>query len=1655
MPPQQTHSINSLDVGSCEPLLKSLKAQIVSFKNGSVTPQSVDEPMHTPPSLDGLQILDHTFTVISDTGDEPRPRWFPRSMESLKKALPKPHNQAHTIEFGKVQLQPAAQHKGNGTSDSSMPPRVRIPGRFKDATEGFIASLPGKVSDEEKQWLKACGFGYIKSDEESSILKRVNGWVNAAAAIGSLSQNLSVADVLSTATLTTSPATSNKAEDVEFQITITLKIYLKQKLVDQPPNDSLKLLLMRYSPPPEPLPSTPIRLSTQFFYSVLQPAKSSPKAVKTDYLQTPLKDFQRRSVEFMQQREDNPGDLSEPGWIHLTDSWQYSAISGRFKEGNQPPHTSVNGSMLCEEMGLGKTVEILGLIARNKLQAEAWSSKEEPSYQRTVKASLIVTPDHLLQQWVDEARQHTPGLKLLVYNGYKNMDTLLTSAKVACTASQSNAGEVEDDIEETPSPSGSQIQVKQEEDVKPPPAKKKPKKKDDDDFVPQFSTEQLGLFNSSGSKSQRDFLADGTRVERKKENSGGTKRKASKAKQTFEGFHTLKECKEHRLDYVDDFAALFDFMNRQDDYDYETKSVLTNRSIVQEFFNQFDLIISTYSAFSKDLVVAHERQPRARRSGVEYRNDYIPMSPLVSCTFFRVAQDEIQLSGVKKSAEMTALIPRQTSVACSGTPITGSIDQLLPILQYLGFHLDGRLVDKKTFAAFATRALSHDFTRFIQSIAVRTTKEHVKKQLQIPPLQRYIVPLAMGAAEQAYIDEQYKQALSEVGLTERGDFLDQDAATIDVSKLRTWITKLRQLTTHPQTHSGTRDGMGKTFRTVDQVLERMIESSSSHIVTEQRGALVASVRIARLKLLLDPPDRDGAKLTLMTVVSEANAVIENTQKLVNEHREKKPKNVVEDVVEQTGAVMAVMEKSDEMAETPEEAQARRDWTSHLTNLLGRHRDMMLVLHQAHLILGDIGHQQQVQEDEDHYYTAADADRAKFLSHAIEIYNKRVDALTANMKKRIEPKKNALKIDYVSDVELGMDPETVVVAKALAEKKQDKSPKKKYAEVNINEGTSEAIVDPKTRVASILLDLDTLIAKLNELTNFILDKRQKVLEGVLNPIDKVEASTEAYGEDAELQANLEIYLEALEASIKDRREVLGLVDVSDDKEKGGKRRANANAQAREQMMLANSIEVEKDQAIDTEQDVLRRQLKLERQAMRITKKDPPFRKLVSELKTWSSRIPKRNVKAFKELQSRLHDTYDKQRDLTRTLNQEKDDFLGTFNSRVLYFKQLQILSDSVAPLDVESKEENEKDIPREIADAVRVEAVTSRSLQGARAKLNYLHHIKNSSEEDENECAICTMSFTNGVITACGHISCQACLNRWFQSRQECPQCRTPLSSSSLYKIKVNKTSQNKNKKSEQSTDSKATPSGQVAEDSIEKRVRPLYNVIPSYELDEIEEQQIFTYGHGVKIDTLCKHILTLRNQKLKSVVFSSWQSGMHIVERAFEKNDIAYTLGSDVKKLEMFKKTDDVDVCLLNGERQSSGLNLTMASVVIFIDPIANFPLELQAIGRVDRMGQHQSVKVYTYASVDTIDEAILDLAALKGRSLYLKDQQNATLSTDDMESLEKAQTKGDFIAKKDDLLSLLLPDVHIPSFVPAARSVSGSLDDTAVGSGSNIKIDD
>jgi E3 ubiquitin-protein ligase SHPRH len=83
-------------------------------------------------------------------------------------------------------------------------------------------------------------------------------------------------------------------------------------------------------------------------------------------------------------------------------------------------------------MGLGKTLEVLSLIlVRPRTEANG-GERSDPSRSRKlmrmrpaeqrptpVKATLIISPLQIQQQWVEETRRHAPGLTVFVYNGYR------------------------------------------------------------------------------------------------------------------------------------------------------------------------------------------------------------------------------------------------------------------------------------------------------------------------------------------------------------------------------------------------------------------------------------------------------------------------------------------------------------------------------------------------------------------------------------------------------------------------------------------------------------------------------------------------------------------------------------------------------------------------------------------------------------------------------------------------------------------------------------------------------------------------------------------------------------------------------------------------------------------------------------------------------------------------------------------------------------------------------------------------------------------------------------------------------------------------------------------------------------------------------------
>ncbi|SMN21949.1 similar to Saccharomyces cerevisiae YLR247C IRC20 Putative helicase [Maudiozyma saulgeensis] len=89
--------------------------------------------------------------------------------------------------------------------------------------------------------------------------------------------------------------------------------------------------------------------------------------------------------------------------------------------------------LLCEEMGLGKTIEILSLILLNKRQLSlknnnfpnplnSYTNKLGKTVLKT-KTTLIICPNPLLQQWINEITQHTEkdSVSLFHYQGYNDV----------------------------------------------------------------------------------------------------------------------------------------------------------------------------------------------------------------------------------------------------------------------------------------------------------------------------------------------------------------------------------------------------------------------------------------------------------------------------------------------------------------------------------------------------------------------------------------------------------------------------------------------------------------------------------------------------------------------------------------------------------------------------------------------------------------------------------------------------------------------------------------------------------------------------------------------------------------------------------------------------------------------------------------------------------------------------------------------------------------------------------------------------------------------------------------------------------------------------------------------------------------------------------
>lgn len=158
-----------------------------------------------------------------------------------------------------------------------------------------------------------------------------------------------------------------------------------------------------------------------------------------------------------------------------------------------------------------------------------------------------------------------------------------------------------------------------------------------------------------------------------------------------------------------------------------------------------------------------------------------------------------------------------------------------------------------------------------------------------------------------------------------------------------------------------------------------------------------------------------------------------------------------------------------------------------------------------------------------------------------------------------------------------------------------------------------------------------------------------------------------------------------------------------------------------------------------------------------------------------------------------------------------------------------------------------------------------------------------------------------------------------------------------------------------------------AKDRTEQRVKEVMGASPRAD------------SHGTKIDALVDAIKALPSGD-KCLVFSAYAENLKLVAQALKKNNIDFVGLKGARKVaaQQFVSDSSKRAFLLSAGTSAAGLNLTVATTVFFTEPLLNPTLEMQAAGRVFRIGQTRPTKVVSFVVSDSVEEHIHSLMQAK-----------------------------------------------------------------------------
>ncbi|KAI0024360.1 SNF2 family N-terminal domain-containing protein [Xylariomycetidae sp. FL0641] len=954
------------------------------------------------------------------------------------------------------------------------------------------------------------------------------------------------------------------------------------------------------------------------------------------------------------------------------------------------------------------------------------------------------------------------------------------------------------------------------------------------------------------------------------------------------------------------------------------RSTRARMSLEDEIVTQFvthDVVVTTYNVLQREIHYAMDPPDRSMRHSRQYE---LPRSPLVQFSWWRVCLDEAQQidSGASYAATVARLIPRVNAWGISGTPVKSDIRDLWGLLLFLHYEPFA-----SSLAVWEDLLTMHRdlFKPLFNRLALRHSKRAVRDELTLPAQNRFVVTMPFTAIEEQNYQDQFRTLAQSMGLDEHGSPLSGTWNPHDPSVLfsmRRALSSLRQTVLHPELGPGrlTLAQRNRALHSIEEVLDAMIEQSDAMIRNDQRTWLVNKLK--RGQLLETCMRIKNAVALWQEVLKEAEPILANCREQLQIELEKASQAAAEKRSQDAGS-----HGSEEELDTPEDEAE----TAKVGECRRKLRSALDIKHRAVFLIASAYYQMKTDEDE----VQEGSEEFKRLElMEVEGYD-----LAKQLRKEIlqEPQMKAA---------------------SLMKKIGNRAGNQSFVEIPEIEPLSMRGLGGMT----VLKKLEELQLALNDQANQLDEWRESVIQLLLRPLvdeeDYKEITGDEYEDSTKIQDDLMAFTLVLRAAIGDRQDAIaGTVNERVRYEvKYAKRRANdgdGHAPEKTLAMLEEREKVKPPEGLS-------------------------FRGIISELRELNTRLRHETqdgsdrARIEHEIIQRQYvhanRQFLEQTKVVKELDRELQRFTMAMNARVEFYRQLQAVSDTVMPFEL-----GERQDPAAISITLRTEEESAhRRMTSSEAKHRYLLHLKETGQgsNEPKYCVICQTDFMLGVLTICGHHFCKECMTMWWKAHQNCPICKKHLSLAMMNDITLKKQELRLRQGQEQALKRPDTAGN--------RKATGIYSTFSEAKLEAVQNIKLDGPSYATKINTIIRTLLWLREEDpgAKSIVFSQFGGFLKTLADAFARYGIGYvTFDSNPKGVSRYKEDPAIECLLMDARAHSSGLNLVNANHVLLCEPLLNTALELQAIARVDRIGQEHETTVWLYLVEGTVEESIYNLS--------------------------------------------------------------------------------